>query len=655
LFVKDYLRSKKMANLSGPRKKLAAAFMLALMLSGLAYSIAAAQTDEIYDGSDKVSLQRALETRSAEILHSILGHDKFIVSINLELNRGRFETFKETWKNGNEGLSPRSKGSSYTLPAMVDEALPGIPQKQTYESKNVNNTGGDSGMTKTTNVSVNMPSNIFKKIAVTIFIDKSVPKEDVKTIQKMTPVILGLDTRRGDTFSISTVTLKNKGLLGALSRNDNTLLTNIIKYGFIFGLIAVLIVLFFNRAKTLLADLAPFFEKTPEEKYPEEKEEEAKKKEEKMKEELEAGKEKGTEKQYFPFITEKDVNKLKYYLRNKDARTIAAILLYIDPIISAKVFAKMPREIKEAVTISMTHPMQLSPDVLLKLEEDVKNGVAGTAGGVEEFMEMFNNLPGHETQQILTTLEKHTPEIARMVKKLKFTMDDVVALPDNELEILLSHCKPKDVAAMTMTLKGEAAEKLQRVLNEDMQEMVREWSDMSLALPKKKLKESLEAIMLKAKELCENGTIAASRNQEDTEEFEYTSPDSGEKMVLTPQPQKRETASPAPSAAAVMPQEKSAGAPLPQQPAAKKLPPMDRLADLEDEKLLSLLNEINPKVLSIALQQNGDKIRARIAKISDPYLSKLMMYDTIIGKQPDWKVDEAKRSIMEKFAKVAAA
>jgi|GEM_PF-7013991 len=641
---------------------------LITLASILLAPVAMAESDGIAGATDKISLQKALEERTTSMLTDILGHDKFIVSIDLDLNRSRYETFKEEWKSSGNRLASggTSAGYNYTLPAIQDEALPGIPMKQSYEAKNVGSPmGGLEGMIKLTSRSINMPSDIFRRMKVTVLYDESVSEEDVATIRRLAPVILGINRGRGDSFGIAKVNLKNPSLLGLLAKNNESLLINALKYGALFGFLAGVILLFFNRAKSLLQEIVPFLGKSDEGAAPLQGvpgtggEEKIREKNTIEIRENAKDEEEGLMKDFFTFIRDKDTNKLKYYLRNKDPRTIAAILLYMEPALSAKVLMKMPRELKDAVALSMAKPMQLSPDVLERLEEDLKAGVAGTAGGIEEFMNIFNNLPGHETHKILSTLEQHDPSFATMVKKLKFTFEDVVALKDKDLQTVLTQSNPKDIAMALRTIKPAEADKIKRNLTEEALEMVNEWNEITTTVNKNKLEQSIHTILEKAKELAEQGVIETHYGTDEIEEYEIEVGTGPNKVTLkAPQiseaPAKKQALPQQPKA---KPQPEPKAEPVAQSKAAAPKPQsggsLDKLAEMDAGSFENLLKEINPKTLSIALQNNGNKLREKIAKVSPEYLKKLKMYDTIIGKQPAEKVAEAKQQIFDKMAKVA--
>ena len=616
----------------------------------------------------------------------MLGNSKFIVTVDVDLNTDQLETFKERVLT--------SKGRNYMMPAIEDEMLPGIPQRQNFEMNSgisENNPGE-----KIVNRSVKMPANIFNRISATVLLDKKASKTDIESVKKMLPVILGMNSKRGDAVKVVTIQFKGSmfSLMGMSKNLRDSFFVSVLLYIALFALIAGVIVLFFNKAKELFGEISPFLGS---------KEKDAARDDalaaEKNKKEEESEK-KEAEKKRFSFVKDEDATRLKYFLMNQAPEIVASVLCYLKPQISAEVLSQLPGELKDKVVLNMATPTIIDNATLNALEEEIRAGIDGTRGGIEDFVGILENLSNDDAKVVLSSLDKANPMISKIIRSMNVSAEDLIKLSAPDMQTLVSACDIKDVSIVVKFGLPALSAKIRASLNEESAQMVAEYIELVNDPPAKAINEALTAVIRAAKELAKAGkiriagleSIESVRKRLLLKSKKLSSRLTNERVAARQNPlpviDEKDSAEPTlgfqPASAKtalqvtdVAPAIDAFKGPIgfhmdretdepavtyihdnimaevfdgitetvqrSNQPDMPEINPsrMKGLASVDKDELDQLLSIVTPKTLAVALQSEDSGLIERIKKVSPSCSSRITMYSSIIGKQSESKVEQA--------------
>ncbi|MCX5726815.1 MAG: hypothetical protein NT030_06575 [Candidatus Saganbacteria bacterium] len=613
---------------------LLSAVLATLLLSGVAFASPA---------TDKIDVQRALETNVSQVLTSVLGHSNFVVSIDATLNTAYIETLRETWQANKNSLPE----FSYMLPMPVQEKemLPGVPAQQDFNLEN--KVKGNTDNTKITTKSLNIPANVFKKLSVTVLVDKAATAEEVAAVKKVVPIVLGINPGRGDQFFISRVALNGFGKAPALSPITSLLNSNLpllLKYLALFILIAGIILVFFNRLKDAALGMIGAFNEGKEDEHLKnaDKNNETNTELGKNLNDLLGENKEGEEEENkrFSYISDENIVKLKHILIGEDPSIVSTVLLNIDPKYSERLLSELPDSVKEEAIIHMTRPKEFQAGAISEMQDTFKVRLENVVGGLDEFINMFNQVDEVTGKQMLKVLEKKHPEAADQVRKMKFHFDDLSALADRDLQTVLSHVRPQDIA---IALRGTDEATKNRILgnvSEESKEIINQWDELTPVVAGAKIEEAKRSIVKAAKKLDFEGGIIIKREKIDPNKCYAPMLTKMQRPLIEHPAQKDETEKPV--------AEPKKGKPEIKKPKSLSLISFDELGRLSDRDMNILIKEIGPKILTLALINGDGDFDAKIKEVSPEIHDKIQLYAQVFGRQPDSKVEDAKQHIVKK-------
>ncbi|HLD30568.1 MAG TPA: hypothetical protein VJC03_09505, partial [bacterium] len=151
---------------------------------------------------EKNNLEKKLEDYVNTVLDRMMGPEKAscVISITPEVEKSKIET--ETW------AKQESKGSEQgAAPPKPTEFLPGIPLKKDLVEKEspVQKEAAQSGMKKSIESIIKVPTSFIKNIRATLIIDKSIPDDMVSAARDVVIDMLDIQPERGDKLIIRRV------------------------------------------------------------------------------------------------------------------------------------------------------------------------------------------------------------------------------------------------------------------------------------------------------------------------------------------------------------------------------------------------------------------------------------------------------------------
>jgi flagellar motor switch protein FliG len=165
-------------------------------------------------------------------------------------------------------------------------------------------------------------------------------------------------------------------------------------------------------------------------------------------------------------------------LVDEHPQTVAVILANMAPNEGSRLLDAMPADFRAEVAVRIATMGPVSPEAISTAAQQLADklrgrGVASASvpGGVPALVELLNRAEGSTEKQVLASLETRDPELAEAVRARMFTFEDVLAMEDRTLQLVLRGIKIPDLA---LAIKGssddpEVMDKIKRNLSDRAQ------------------------------------------------------------------------------------------------------------------------------------------------------------------------------------------
>jgi flagellar motor switch protein FliG len=160
----------------------------------------------------------------------------------------------------------------------------------------------------------------------------------------------------------------------------------------------------------------------------------------------------------FRFLAEFEPRELQIILKEESPQVVAVVLPYLDPKRASGLLERLPEELRIEVVKRVAHLEKVSPEILRRVEEGLKERIrkVGTISteeldGKAALAGILRHVDPRLEESVLAALEEESPELSRSVRERLFTMDDLLRVPDRDLQKALRNFADRDLALL---LKG---------------------------------------------------------------------------------------------------------------------------------------------------------------------------------------------------------
>lgn len=225
------------------------------------------------------------------------------------------------------------------------------------------------------------------------------------------------------------------------------------------------------------------------------------------------------------FMNQIDPVQVIGYIAEEHPQTIAIVVAHLEPDNAARLMEKLNDQLRAEVSRRVARMSALPPSVVGKLAAELESrlssfvrgggGATQEVGGIQRMVGILNNTDRATEKQILADLDERDPEIAEAIRNEMFVFDDLLALTDPDLQLILRNVPVKTVA---LALKGKDLSVMERFksnLSErnamDLQEDFE-----TLGAQRQSLVEHAEAELIRqARTLAEAGEINIERGDDE--------------------------------------------------------------------------------------------------------------------------------------------
>ena len=224
------------------------------------------------------------------------------------------------------------------------------------------------------------------------------------------------------------------------------------------------------------------------------------------------------------FLSQADPSNVAPLLVDEHPQTVAVILAHIPPGEGSRLLDAMPSDFRAEVAVRIATMGAVSPEAIGIAAQQLANrlktlGATGASvpGGVPALVELLNGADGSTEKQVLASLEERDPELAEAVRARMFTFEDVLAMEDRTLQLVLRGIKIPDLA---IAIKGasddpEVMDKIKRNLSDRGQSELTEEIEVMGPVRMSMVDAAQSSIVRAVRELEASGEIVIARQTDE--------------------------------------------------------------------------------------------------------------------------------------------
>jgi flagellar motor switch protein FliG len=225
----------------------------------------------------------------------------------------------------------------------------------------------------------------------------------------------------------------------------------------------------------------------------------------------------------FSFLQDADPRQVLSYLQDEHPQTTALILAHLPASQGAQILAGLAAELQTDVAHRIAIMDRTSPEIIREVESILKRKLSmvlqpsdlSTVGGVQPLVDIINRTDRSTERLILEGLEGKNPELADEIRGQMFMFEDIVALEDKAVQLVLRQVEGGDLANALKGVRADVREKIMANMSERARENLADEIDMLGAVRLRTVEEAQAKILQAVRTLEAGGQIVVRRGDED--------------------------------------------------------------------------------------------------------------------------------------------
>jgi flagellar motor switch protein FliG len=170
------------------------------------------------------------------------------------------------------------------------------------------------------------------------------------------------------------------------------------------------------------------------------------------------------------FLNDFDGRQLIALLKDESAQVMAMILPYVQPKLASSVIEELPEQLRTEVIKRIAKLDRMTPEVIERVEAVLRDKIAKIGrpesservDGAAVLAGILKHVGGDLESRILSGIEEDSPELSKDIRERLFTIDDILRVPDRDLQRSLREYNEKDIA---LILKGKSQSLRDKILS----------------------------------------------------------------------------------------------------------------------------------------------------------------------------------------------
>ena len=172
----------------------------------------------------------------------------------------------------------------------------------------------------------------------------------------------------------------------------------------------------------------------------------------------------------FDFLNDFDAPQLMALFKDESPQMVAMILPYLDPKIASGVISALPAAVRADVIQRIARLDRSAPEVVERVESVLRDRAARLGrvdsgeriDGAAVLAGILKHVEGGLEDSILSGIEEENPDLSKDIRDRLFTADDILRVPDREVQKGLRDLSERDIA---LVLKGKSQAFRDKVLS----------------------------------------------------------------------------------------------------------------------------------------------------------------------------------------------
>lgn len=227
------------------------------------------------------------------------------------------------------------------------------------------------------------------------------------------------------------------------------------------------------------------------------------------------------ESERFAFLEELEPQQVSLLLKEESPPVVATILSTLSSAMAARVVKLMPEERRAEVVLRMARMNAVSPEVLARVEEVLKERirrqgklVSNQIDGRGVLASILRHMDLDGERAVLSSLEEEDPELAKSIRDRLFTIDSILAIDDRDLQPVLTEFTEREIACILVGQAERVRTKLLRNVSERRAKEISEEYVHQADIPQKEVSDVQRRFLDHLRHLASEGAILV-RNSED--------------------------------------------------------------------------------------------------------------------------------------------
>jgi flagellar motor switch protein FliG len=218
----------------------------------------------------------------------------------------------------------------------------------------------------------------------------------------------------------------------------------------------------------------------------------------------------------FAFLEELEPQQVVLLLKEESPPVIATILSTLNAAPAARVVGLLPEELRAEVVLRMARMNAVSPQVLERVEEVLKERirqqgklVSNQIDGRGVLASILRHMDLAGERAVLESLAEEDPDLARSIRDRLFTIDSILAVDDRDLQQMLTEFDEHEIACVLIGQSERVRTKLLRNVSERRAKDISEQYVHQADIPDKEVASVQQRFLDYLRRLAEEGAILA--------------------------------------------------------------------------------------------------------------------------------------------------
>ncbi|MEN3361794.1 MAG: flagellar motor switch protein FliG [Mycobacteriales bacterium] len=225
----------------------------------------------------------------------------------------------------------------------------------------------------------------------------------------------------------------------------------------------------------------------------------------------------------FSFLQDADARQVLSFLQDEHPQTTALILAHLPAGQASQILSGLTGELQTDVAHRIAMMDRTSPEIIREVESMLKRKLStvlqpsdlSTVGGLQPLVDIINRTDRTTERLILEGLESRSPDLADQVRSQMFMFEDLVALEDKAVQLVLRQVEGGDLANALKGVRADVREKIMLNMSERARENLADEIDMLGAVRLRTVEEAQAKILSAVRTLEASGQIVVRRGDED--------------------------------------------------------------------------------------------------------------------------------------------